>query len=325
MAHILPKYLLIMALISLPILAGAAPLADVLAQPAPEVSAAEIKLADMAKVQSNDADFAKKLASVPICPSPLPGKTRIITRDQIIIAMRRQGIADSAVNLVCPSQIIVRRSASLVTGKAIFDAAEEYVLSDNSRPGTATVEPVRLPIDISVPAGSLELRVRNSSQKQHKGRTSLPVEVLVDGQVYTTVHISIVVRVFTRVMVAVKPITRSEAISADNITFEDREITTLPDDLVTDLPSTEVTASVPISQGSVVRRGWICEPPVIKSGDAVTVVVSGKAVRVAEKGVAAADGRKGDRIKVRLLGDVREVRGTVVESGLVEIPLNRRN
>lgn len=325
MALILPIRILIIALISLPVMAGAAPLADVLAQPAPEIAGAEIKLADLAKVQSNNADFAKKLESVPICPSPLPGKTRAISRDQIIIAMRRQSIADNTVNLVCPAQIIVKRSASLVTGKAIFDAAEEYILKNTPWPGTVTVEPVRLPADISVPVGSIELRARNNFRKPPKGRTSLPVEVLVDGQVYTTVHISVVVRVFARVMVAVKPINRTEIISTDNVAFEDREITNLPEDLMTDLPSTEIMANVPISQGAIVKKGWISEPPAIKSGDSVTVVVSGNTVRVSEKGIAAGDGRKGDRIKVRLLGDIREVRGTVVEPGLVEIPLSRRN
>ncbi|MEN6521536.1 MAG: flagellar basal body P-ring formation chaperone FlgA [Armatimonadota bacterium] len=324
LARILPKYILITVLIALPVMAGAT-VVDILVQPSPEVSAAQIKLVDLAKVQSSDAVLAQKLASVLICPSPLPGKTRVITRDQIIVAMRRQGIDESSINLMCPIQFSVKRTASLVTGKALFDTAQEYLLADSSRMGTVTVEPVRLPADISVPMGSLEIRVKDTYQKSPKGRANLPVEIIINGQVYTTVNLPVNVRVFSQVMVAAKPIGRTEAISSENIIFENREITTLPGDLVTDQPQTSVTATVPIAQGSVIRRSWLAEPPVIKSGDAVTVVVSGEMVRVADKGVAVMDGQKGDEIKVRLLGDVREVRGTVVEPGLVEIKLSRRN
>lgn len=325
MACVLPKYvLIIVALIALPVMAGATA-ADILAQPSPEVAEAEIMLSDIAKVQSSDAALAKKLASTLICPSPLPGKNRVITRDQIIIAMRRNGIDDRSINLVCPVQLSVKRTASLVTGKALFDTVQEYLAADSSRVGTITVEPVRLPVDISAPTGSLKIRVKDTYQKTPKGRASLPVEIVVDGRVYTTVNVSVTVRVFAQVMVAAKPISRAEAITSENVTFENREITTLPGDLVTDQPQTSVTAALPIAQGSVIRSGWLAEPPVIKAGDAVTVVVSGETVRVADKGIAAMDGQKGDTIKVRLLGDVREIRGTVVEPGLVEIKLSRRN
>jgi flagella basal body P-ring formation protein FlgA len=321
----LTRLLAVAGLIAAAGLAVAAPQADVLVRPNAEVSSKEVTLADLASVRCDDEGLAKRLASATLGLSPLPGRTRTITRDQVIIAMRRQGISDDMTNLVCPEQVSVTRSACVVPGEALFEAAKEYVESQTSWPGTVSVEAVRLPQEQTVAAGDLELRVRPGSHPVKKGRNSLPVEIVVNSQVQTTVYVSVLIRVFSPVLVATQPIARSEEVTGVNTIIEEREITNLPDDVVTQRPETDVTAAMPIAQGAAIRRSWIAEPPIIRSGDKVTVLVSGRYVRVSDKGIAAADGRRGDRVKVRLAGEVREVRGTATEPGLVEIKISRRN
>lgn len=306
-------------------LTAASPQVDVLVQPNAEVATAEITLGNLASFKCDDENLTEQLASATLGLSPLPGRIRTITRDQIIIAMRRQGISDDMMNLICPEQVSVTRSACIVPGEALFEAAQEYVETQASLPGTVMVEAVRMPQEQKVASGDLELRVRPGSRPVKKGRNSLPVEIVVNGQVQTTVYVSVLVRVFGSVLVAAQPIARSEEVTSANTIIEEREITNLPDDVVTQRSNVDVSAVMPISQGAVIRGNWIAEPPIIRSGDKVTVLVSGKYVRISDKGIAAADGRRGDRVKVRLNGEVREVRGIATEPGLVEIEISRRN
>jgi len=313
-----------LALMLAPMSGIAAAQADVLVRPSSEVTGAAITLGDMATVSCPDQALAGRLRAVPICSSPLPSKTRQLTREQIASAVRRQGIGEGSVNLICPKQVSVTRPSCLVTGQALFEAAQQYALTANQWPGTAAVEPVRLAPDETVPAGKLELRARSGIQKLRKGRNSIAVEAAVDGQVYRTLHVPILVRVIAPVLVATQAIPRSAEITGANSAMRETDITNLPEEVVTELPS-GAFAALPISEGTVIRQSWITQPPAVRSGDVVVVSVIGRFVRVTDKGTAAADGRIGDKIKVRLGGEVREVRGTVVKHGLVEIQLGRRN
>ena len=308
---------------SLPALA--APRADVLVRPSSEVAGGEVMLGDLASVKCADDAVAERLRNVPICPSPLPGRMRQITREQIVIALRRQGISDDAASVICPRQASVTRASRTVSGQALFETAQEFVLAGNSWQGKVAVEPVRLPPNQTVPAGKLELRVRPDTRKPKKGRNNLPVEIVVDGQVYSTAHVSVEVRVVAPVLVATQSIARSSEITAANSILQERDITNLPDEVVMQAPTGSAIAAVPIAEGAAIRQSWVSEPLAIRSGDSVTVVVSSRCVRVSDKGTAAADGRPGDRIKVRLTGDVREIRGTVVRPGLVEIRISGRS
>jgi flagellar basal body P-ring formation protein FlgA len=320
----LVKFIPVFVLIAFPAFAGA-PQATVMVRPASDVAAEDVTLQDIAAVQAEDEALADKLGATSICRSPLPGKSRRITREQIIIALRRQGLPDGSVNLLCPPEIGITRSGTIVTGQALFEATQQFATEAGNWPGSIVVESARLPADQTVPSGKLKIRVREGAIKLRKGRNSIPVEVVVDDKVYTTTHISVLIRVFAPVLVSTGSIARTTEIDSSNSEMQEREITNLPEDLVFELPSTGAIAAVPIAEGSVIRQNWTSEPVAIRSGEPVTIAVVGDSVRITDRGAAISDGRPGDRIKVRLLGDVREVHGTVVSPGLVEIQIGRRN
>jgi len=305
-------------------LAGAAALPTITVRPECEIAGSSCTLGDAASVQSGDAALTQRLKNILVCPTPLPGKTRMVTRDQIVIALRRAGVSDQSVQLLCPAQVILRRGQSTVTGQALFDAAKAFAQSGVSLTGTVVIEPRRLPSDQIVPAGSPELRIKAGARSARKGQNSIPVEIVVDGQVYRTVMVSAMVRVVAPVLVATKTIAKSETISSVNTALQERDITTLSSDVMFEAPNADWTASVPISEGAVIRGQWVAAPAAVKSGDSVLVVVESGGVRVTEKGTAVQDGRLGDRIKVRFTGDVREARGIVAEPGVVKISLGRR-
>jgi len=306
-------------------LAAAAPQATIMVRPDSEAVGGSVVLGDISTVQCADKALAQRLTSIEVCSSPLPGKTRRLTKEQILVALRRAGIGDGTVELLCPAEVTVMRKSSVISGQALFEAAKQFVVAGNSLPGTVAVEPVRPQAGQAAPAGKVELRVRPGAREARKGQNSFPVEVIVDGQVYRMINVSVLVKVLAPVLVSTQAIPRLAEISDANVVLQERDITTLPGDILLEKPAVGWTASVPICEGAVIRRSWVAAPLAVKSGDAVLVVVDSGAVRVIEKGTAVQDGRPGDRIKVRLLGDIREVRGTIAEPGIVKIFIGRRN
>lgn len=284
---------------------------SVMVRPSAEVCGPSIMLGDIAGV-------SKQLGSVAICPSPLPGKVRQITRDQITIALKRAGVHEN-VELLCPDVITVMRKSSAVSGDALLEAARRFIMSSNDLPGTISVELARPITPQVVPTGKLELRVKPGTRGVRRGQNSLPIEIAVDGEVYRTVSVPVRVKVLASVPVATKAITSGEEISSANVSIEERDITALPSDTILGEPKPGWTARVPITDGAILRQSWVSDPPAIHSGDVVSVVVISGAVTLSDKGTAVQEGRPGDLIKVRMLGDSREIRGTVAGPGVVEI------
>lgn len=317
--------LCVLMLMMISVSVSAAPKATLTVLPECNVTGAICTIGDVAQVGFGDAGTVQRVKALTVCSSPLPGKSREISRAQVVIAMRRGKISDDAYELRCPTRINLVRTQAMITGQMLFNTAKSFAESAIRWPGTTAVEPGRLPADQSVPVGKLELRVKSDTQNVRKGQNSIPVEIAVDGNVYRMIQVTVMVKVLAPVLVATKAIARSEALSSANTALEMRDITRLPDDICLEAPGSDMTASLPISQGSMIRKQWIVAPPAVKAGDAVIVIVESDGVRVSDKGTAVQDGRPGDQIKVRLGKDAREIRGTIAEPGIVKISIGRRS
>lgn len=298
------------------------PKVTVTVRQSPVVSGSQTTISDLADVDCSDEILAQRIGETTLCPAPLPGKTRTFTRSQIASALRRQGLKDGSFDLRCPSQVTATRESTTVSGQNIVDAVRDFVINTAAWPGTVTVEPSGSLTDQVVQAGTPELQVRMNGASLRKGRNTLPVDILVDGTKCATVNVSVMIKVFAPVLVASGPIRRTDEITSSNTRLVDMDITNLPDDVLTELPVDEMTAAVSISSGAAIRNAWVTLPPVVKSGDRVTVAAGKSRVRVTAKGIAAADGRIGDRIRIRMSGG--DVYGVVTGPGRAEISSDRR-
>lgn len=319
------QILIVLMIFTASLQAVGAPKVDIEVNPTAEINVADITIGGIATVKSTDDTLAQQVRTAFICRSPYPGKKVSISRDQIISALRRQNLKSDSYNLKAPQQIAVTRLSRVVTGQELFKTVQDYVLNDTTFQGAITVEAACMPRDQIAPDGTIELRVIPGPQKVRKGRNNVKIALVVDDVIYTDVQVSINVRIIAQVLVATKAIAGTESISAANTTVQELDITNLPSDIVLTAPTADTIAGTSIAEGSVIRACWISVAPAIRSGDVVTVLVSGKSVRLSERGTAASNGRPGDRIRVKLSGDNREVKATVVDTGLVEIDISRRS
>jgi len=290
-------------------------------RPEAEVRNSMVTLGEIASIQGADS---KRLMDIQVCAAPLPGRCRQVTKSQIMVSLRKAGLADGTFDILSPESIVIKRAFNTITGQQLFGTAKQYIISSSATDSIISVEPARLPNDEQVPVGKLELRVKENTKCASKGRISVPVEIVVEGKVYRTVNVPVLARVLAPVLVAVQPISSSSILNKQNCALEVRDITFLPDDVVTSEPGTDWTASLTIPQGAVIRKSWLSQPPAVHAGEAVVVVVTNGGVRVSDKGIAAQDGRLGQKIKVRFPGQTREVHATVTGVGTAEIIVGGR-
>jgi flagella basal body P-ring formation protein FlgA len=296
------------------------PGAQVRVKPTAEVECATITLGDIANVQAENQELSDQLKAVTVGSSPLPGKNRTITKEQIITALKRSGFYDS-VELLCPQTINVFRRSTVLSSEAIFEAVSEYILNSQPWQGKVFVEPARTLTPEIIPTGKLEIRVKSTQRTIKKGKNYIPVDILVDGKTYRSISIPVVVRLIARVPISSKAILRGEVIDTSNIVWEERDVTSLPEDIVIGELQSGCIASAPIPQGAVLRQQWLTQPPVVHAGDDIFVVVTNGAIRITEKGSAVQDGQIGSQIKIRLQG-AREVRAKVEGPGIARIHID---
>jgi flagella basal body P-ring formation protein FlgA len=321
----MPRVLTLLILLAL--LVPAACMADnsatIMVRPESEVTSPYVMMSDIAAIRCPDKALMSKLQSAQVCSSPYQGMTRRISRDQVMIALRKAGVLDKSVSLLCPSQLSITRCASKVSGEAIFDCARDYALNNGTWPGTVEIVPSRLPDDQIIPTGKVTLQVKSGTHELRRGQNYLPIEILLDGQTYRTVCTPLTIKVLAKILVSTKPIARGEAFNSTNVTLQERDLTSLPNDVITEEPSADSISSISVAVGSIIRQSWITQPAAVKSGDSVLVIALSGAVKVADKGTAIQDGRVGDTIAVRL-AEAREVRCIVTEPGVVTITIGGR-
>ena len=170
---------------------SAAPEVTVVVKPASEVAGEKVTLGDIASIKEADAEQADRLKSIGVCQSPLPGKSRKLTDDQVVTALRRAGILPESAGLLCPPEIAVVRTSAVVGGLDLIEAVRKHVLAANSWAGTVSVEAAIRPADQVVPTGKLDLRIKAGTSAVRKGRNSISVEIVIDDKVFRTVQVSV--------------------------------------------------------------------------------------------------------------------------------------
>lgn len=303
---------------------AAVPKTSVMVRSGTEVAGTSVLLSDIATVKTVDKTLADKLRKAEICASPLPGKVRKVAKAQIMTALRKTGIDDNDIVLLCPETVSITRSSMEITGQALFDAAKNYALSTLNLPGTVCIEAIRTIPAQQLPVGKIELKAQ-ASNSIRKGQNSIAVEIILDGRTERKIYIPIIVKVVTKVLVASKSISKGEELTSANTTFEERDITSIPYELLSEELESGIQASMPIAQGAVIRKQWTADPLMVHSGDIVMVVVKSGSVKIADKGTAAEDGHEGQKIKIRFNDGKREVRAAVMEPGVVQISIAGRN
>jgi len=135
-----------------------------------------------------------------------------------------------------------------------------------------------------------------------------------------TVYQRASVRIFDRVLVAGRFLAKGTVLSAADLKSERRELSALPGGYETaaeHLVGKQLRRA--LTAGAVVAPQSVKALPLIRQGEAVTLVIRRGGMEVSSSGVALNDAEQGQRVRVRNEASQKVVEGTATASGRVEV------
>jgi flagella basal body P-ring formation protein FlgA len=165
-----------------------------------------------------------------------------------------------------------------------------------------------------------ELTTALESPAQPVGRVT--VRVSCEGTTPWTVFVPAQVKLFRKVVVAIRPLKRTDVLSEDDVALVERDVGLLTQGYLTDMNQalgTRLTRSVMPDQ--VLAPVLVEMTEAIRKSDQVVISAKKGGINVRMPGEALSKGVIGEQIRVRNLSSNRVIRARVVGPGQVEVPM----
>jgi len=173
---------------------------------------------------------------------------------------------------------------------------------------------------LTVQAGKLHLEVEKLTGGARTGRRSFRVGLFVDGQFLKTINVVGEVKAQATVTTPVRWLKPKEVVVGKDVTAMKVDVPSLTHDFILD--SDDVIGKQvlrPLPPGQPIRKIMLDDPPIVHKGDRVMIEVRQGGLLVQAIGLAKAAGKSGDTIPVQNKSSGREVIGTILSAGLVEV------
>lgn len=174
--------------------------------------------------------------------------------------------------------------------------------------------------EVEVPKGKIQLEIGDWSGGGRTGRRAFRVGIWVNQQFLRTINVVGEVKAQVEVATPIRWMKPKEIVTDEDLSLMMVDIPSLTHDFILDLDEVigkQVLRPLPPRQP--IRKIMLDYPPMIQKGDRVMIEVRGDGLLVQTVGIAKAAGKKGETIPVKNQTSGREVLGTVLASGLVEV------
>jgi len=173
---------------------------------------------------------------------------------------------------------------------------------------------------LTVPAGKIHLEVEKLAGGARTGRRSFRVGLFMNRQFIKTINVVGEVKAQATVIAPVRWIKPKEVVVAEDVTAMKVDVPSLTHDFILDLGDVigkQVLRPLPPRQP--IRKIMLDDPPIVHKGDRVMIEVRQGGLLVQAVGLAKAAGKSGDTIPVQNKNSGRELIGTILSAGLVEV------
>jgi flagella basal body P-ring formation protein FlgA len=294
---------------------------DITFKPAVEVDADSIYLSDIVEM-SDKSQLSNALSTQVVCPSPLPGQTTHLDARAVISQVEKRNGYIAEISWQGSATVLVTRLSITIGPEKISSIIGEFI--EQKRPLLPRAEirfiPESFPIPFHLPTGTLSYDVIPSSPAVI-GSSRFSIIFKVDGRVRKNISITGHTEALAPVVVAKTNLKYGSPVTADAVAIATRDLSDV-DAYASQID--EVVGSIvkrAIKSGAVIDTTAIEEPPVIQRGEPVRIVINYKGLVVTATGIAKADGKKDEIIRVRNANSNKLIYCRVQAPGLVEVTL----
>lgn len=275
-------------------------------------------LADVAEIEGN-----RQWQQFCLGKTPALGQTCYLDRDAIAQKLKRlgldvttivwQGSADVAITTAVtniPADELVTAARDFLT-TALPWAAEDVELSLMSEPRT---------LDVPSPRFTLVVSPRFAGQPQYRGRISVEVAILVDGQQAKRTSVAFYARVCQPVFVTRRLIARHSPITSSDLQTQRLEISSfarLPITNLGDLSGKQTTGTLPANH--ILTPLDVEAAPLIRRGAGITIGFEMGGLKITIPGKALDHGGLGEIIRVLNLASNKIIQAKVTSDTTVAL------
>jgi len=287
----------------------------------PEVASGPVTLGDVARITSGEAGMVERLSAVRIGTAPLPGASRVVSLNSILLALPQHGLNPDLMEITPRGDITLTTHCNRILGAELLEKARELVLAALPySPDAVQILAKNLPEEIVVDPGDVAVSVVVQPNEDFIGYTFLTFDITVNGQLKRRVSLHLQVSVTAEVAVAAGNIQRGQVLSAADVVFEPRDLATTGGPCVTSLDEiVGMRARVGFRQGQLLVARMLEAPPAVQRGDAVVLQAVAGCVLISAPAVAKQDGRVGDRILVRNQATGKELTARIIDKSTVRV------
>jgi len=199
----------------------------------------------------------------------------------------------------------------------IYTEVDQF-LQQELRPQEGTsIEVVPLDSRLRLKSCSESLRLSWQGKRKSSGKVVIGVQCLTAPW---RLYVSAMIRAVRDVVVTQAAVLQGEPVTAQHLTTEPRDLTTLRQGYFESIEQVEGKyAKRAIRPGMVLHPKMLYRPELIKKGEQVSIVVNKGGLQVQMKGVALQGAYRDQRIQVRNSSSGKVVEGVAVAAGRVEM------
>ena len=277
-----------------------------------------ILLGDIATITPK-GELADTLARTRISYAPEPGKTRTLKTASIQAQFRHERTGEK-LQWHGPNEISVLRQGQVVTRQQLKEIIAGYIGRNLHRLPDAEIRftQVRAPEKIILPTGKLTYAV-TPARPEILGSSSFNILFKVDDRVVKNTTVRGRLEAIAEVVTAAASLRRGAILSADHLTMARKDISRLEAPRLSFEKAIGLQAIRNIRPGQPLDAHNVAPPPVILKGEPVKIFASKGALQISTTGIATADGRPGDFIRVKNISSNKLVYCRVDSPGIVTV------
>lgn len=284
------------------------------------VRAEQFTVAEVAKVEAESEAQAAQLNAVVLGASPIIGQQRDLTAGMIRMRLRQYNIDPDSVTLACPPVVTITRLANRLEGETLLAVAQDWLrLQLQAGNDELTLTPLRTPDGLTLPEGTVRWECAQTGTPSG-GLCHVQVSVLVNDAPAWRGIISFRLQRFGEVLVVKRAQRKGEAISADAVAIERRDLTNLRG---TPLRAVEGAvgqrALTAVAVGDILIETAVERMPLVQRNAQVNVRAFCGGLAVSLRAIACEDGSAGSVITVRNTDTQRTFTARVLANGELEL------
>lgn len=282
------------------------------------VTAAHIRLADVADVQAVDPARRESLQAAKIAPAPGIGTHRTLTRKDVERSLART--AEHGFVIEGAPVTTIERPAADYEGAAFVDVARRFLLArlSEEHPDLARLEvtPVGDLPAVRGPAGESRLTARSVRGDMLAKRVSVWVDLEINGALYRRVPVWLAVNAYRPVWVSQRAYRGKEPFMTSDFAVEERDVAALRGaPLALDASLAGLRARRSMSAGGIVQAADVeAQPPVIAHEEIDVRLLAGP-IAIDTRAIAEEEGARGAYIRVRNPASALTYTARVVDRG----------